>query len=56
MKFVVQDLQKTVDSAPKPISEDAQIAERITFLTHDFFTEQPVKDADGRTSFPYSPC
>ncbi|KAK4157010.1 O-methyltransferase-domain-containing protein [Chaetomidium leptoderma] len=46
MKFVVQDLQKTVDSAPKPISADSQVAERITLLAHDFFTEQVTKDAD----------
>lgn len=46
MKFVVQDLQKTVDSAPKPISSDAQVAERITLLPHDFFTEQVTKEAD----------
>ncbi|KAK4192539.1 S-adenosyl-L-methionine-dependent methyltransferase [Podospora australis] len=46
MKFVVQDLPKTVDSAPKPMSEDAQVAERITLLAHDFFTEQVTKDAD----------
>ncbi|AEO65259.1 uncharacterized protein THITE_2112095 [Thermothielavioides terrestris NRRL 8126] len=46
MKFVVQDLQKTVDSAPNPISPDPQVAERITLLAHDFFTEQVTKDAD----------
>jgi len=46
MKFVVQDLPKTVDSAPKPLSPDSQVAERITLLAHDFFTEQPTKDAD----------
>ncbi|TDZ75074.1 Chlorophenol O-methyltransferase [Colletotrichum trifolii] len=46
MKFVVQDLQKTVDSAPKPVSEDAQVAGRIEFMAHDFFTEQVVRNAD----------
>lgn len=46
-KFVVQDLQKTVDSAPKPICEDEDVSNRITLQAHDFFTEQPVKDADG---------
>ncbi|KAK4230953.1 hypothetical protein QBC38DRAFT_467405 [Podospora fimiseda] len=46
IKFVVQDLPKTVDSAPKPISEDSQVAERITLVAHDFFTEQVTKDAD----------
>jgi hypothetical protein len=49
MKFVVQDLPKTVDSAPSPISDDAQIAERITLQAHDFFTEQVTKGADGET-------
>lgn len=47
MKFVVQDLPKTVDSAPNPISPDPQVAERITLLAHDFFTEQVTKGADG---------
>ncbi|KAK4199612.1 S-adenosyl-L-methionine-dependent methyltransferase [Triangularia verruculosa] len=46
MKFVVQDLQKTVDSAPKPISPDPQVAGRITLLAHDFFTEQVTRGAD----------
>ncbi|OLN85733.1 Sterigmatocystin 8-O-methyltransferase [Colletotrichum chlorophyti] len=46
MKFVVQDLQETVDSAPKPISSDAQVADRIQLMAHDFFTDQVVKNAD----------
>lgn len=46
-KFVVQDLQKTVDSAPKPLSDDEDVDKRITLQAHDFFTEQPVKGADG---------
>ncbi|TQN68224.1 Chlorophenol O-methyltransferase [Colletotrichum shisoi] len=46
MKFVVQDLPKTVDSAPKPISDDPQVSERIEIVAHDFFKEQTVKDAD----------
>lgn len=46
-KFVVQDLQKTVDSAPKPISPDEDVSKRITLQAHDFFTEQPVHGADG---------
>lgn len=61
MKFVVQDLQKTVDSAPSPIADDAQVAERIQLVAHDFFTEQVTKDADGKwrkrpfTTSPLSP-
>ncbi|CAM1502234.1 Fc.00g042180.m01.CDS01 [Cosmosporella sp. VM-42] len=46
MKFVVQDLPKTVESAPKPLCADEDIANRITLQAHDFFTEQPVKGAD----------
>ncbi|KAK6224822.1 o-methyltransferase [Colletotrichum tabaci] len=46
MKFVVQDLPKTVDSAPNPISDDSQVSERIELVAHDFFKEQTVKDAD----------
>lgn len=50
MKFVVQDLQKTIDSAPKPLCEDQQVASRISLHAHDFFTEQqPVKGADGKS-------
>ncbi|KAH7175528.1 putative O-methyltransferase [Dactylonectria macrodidyma] len=45
-KFVVQDLQKTVDSAPSPISSDGDVAQRVTLQAHDFFTEQPVHGAD----------
>ncbi|KAM5346560.1 hypothetical protein ACJ41O_009565 [Fusarium nematophilum] len=46
MKFVVQDLPKTVDSAPKPLCADEDLSRRITLQAHDFFTEQPVKGAD----------
>ncbi|CCC04939.1 hypothetical protein SMACR_04306 [Sordaria macrospora] len=46
MKFVVQDTAKTVESAPKPISEDGQVAGRIELMAHDFFQEQVIKDAD----------
>ncbi|PHH83547.1 hypothetical protein CDD83_2962 [Cordyceps sp. RAO-2017] len=44
--FVVQDLPKTVDSAPRPICDDASVGARIRLQAHDFFEEQPVKDAD----------
>ncbi|EGX95068.1 O-methyltransferase, putative [Cordyceps militaris CM01] len=46
IKFIVQDLPKTVESAPSPISEDDAVASRITLQAHDFFKEQPVKGAD----------
>lgn len=46
MKFVVQDLPKTVASAPNPVCEDVQVSERVEFMAHDFFTTQRVKGAD----------
>ena len=45
MKFVVQDLPKTVASAPKL---EGDFGQRIMFQPHDFFTTQPVKGADGK--------
>jgi hypothetical protein len=47
MKFIVQDLQRMVDSAPKPLSEDEQVVGRVELMAADFFQEQPIKDADG---------
>ncbi|KAI1654696.1 S-adenosyl-L-methionine-dependent methyltransferase [Daldinia decipiens] len=46
IKFVVQDLPSTVESAPKPICADVKIAKRIRFQEHDFFKEQPIHGAD----------
>ncbi|KUI63993.1 Sterigmatocystin 8-O-methyltransferase [Cytospora mali] len=46
MRFVVQDLVSTVESAPNPVSEGGQVAERVKFMAHDFFMEQVVKGAD----------
>ncbi|KAH8886740.1 S-adenosyl-L-methionine-dependent methyltransferase [Thozetella sp. PMI_491] len=46
LTFIVQDLPRTVESAPQPIHGDSQIASRIKFQAHDFFTEQPAKGAD----------
>lgn len=43
MKFVVQDLPRTVASAPEL---PAEIKDRVTFQAHDFHTAQPVKGAD----------
>jgi hypothetical protein len=42
-KFVVQDLPKTVATAPVL---EGDLKERITFQAHDFHTEQPVRGAD----------
>ncbi|KAL4722290.1 Alpha-1,3-mannosyltransferase cmt1 [Fusarium chlamydosporum] len=46
MRFVVQDLPKTISSAPSPICEEQGVNQRISLQAHDFFTEQPVKGAD----------
>jgi hypothetical protein len=43
MKFVVQDLPKTVSSAP---ALPESLAGRVTYEAHDFYTPQPVKGAD----------
>lgn len=53
VRFVVQDLQRTVESAPKPVCEDGQVAERVEFMAHDFFTAQTVA-ADGELTRPLS--
>lgn len=44
MKFVVQDLPKTVADGPSKIPPE--LSDRIKFQAHDFYTDQPVKDAD----------
>lgn len=50
VKFIVQDLPKTVESAPSPICADESIARRVHLQVHDFFTTQSVKDADGKSN------
>ncbi|KAE9377359.1 sterigmatocystin 8-O-methyltransferase precursor [Stipitochalara longipes BDJ] len=44
LRFIVQDLPKVVEDAKTKVPPE--LAGRVTFMTHDFFTEQPVKDAD----------
>ncbi|KAF2430168.1 O-methyltransferase [Tothia fuscella] len=44
LRFVVQDLPKTVADGPSRIPQE--FADRIEFQAHDFYTEQPVKDAE----------
>ena len=42
LRCIVQDLPETIATAPKlPDMED-----RVTFMAHDFFTEQPVHGAE----------
>ncbi|PQE14635.1 O-methyltransferase protein [Rutstroemia sp. NJR-2017a BVV2] len=43
LKFVVQDLLKTIASAPQL---DDSLAPRIKYMVHDFHTAQPTKHAD----------
>ncbi|OTA01432.1 SAM-dependent methyltransferase [Trichoderma parareesei] len=46
IKFIVEDLPKTIETAPQPICDDETVAQRISLQVHDFFQEQPVKGAD----------
>ncbi|PVH96578.1 S-adenosyl-L-methionine-dependent methyltransferase [Periconia macrospinosa] len=43
-KFIVQDSKQTVQLAREEIPDD--VREQVSFQVHDFWTEQPVKDAD----------
>ena len=44
LRFIVQDLPKVIEHAKTKFP--AELAGRVTFMAHDFFTEQPVKNAD----------
>jgi trans-aconitate methyltransferase len=44
MSFIVQDLEDTIIAGRYQLPED--LGDRVTFMKHDFFTPQPVKDAD----------
>lgn len=44
LRFVVQDSAAVTNSGEAALPED--LKERIDFMPHDFFTEQPVKGAD----------
>ncbi|PPJ53309.1 hypothetical protein CBER1_00904 [Cercospora berteroae] len=50
LNFIVQDLPETVAGARKEMAQndkiDASVKARLEFMNHDFFTENPVKDAD----------
>lgn len=54
VRFVVQDLVSTVESAPDPVCEDGQVAGRVQFMAHDFFEEQVVRGADGESPVPFA--
>lgn len=42
LEVVVQDLPQVIESTQK----SGELNSRLTFMTHDFFQDQPVKDAD----------
>lgn len=44
LSFIVQDLEDTVAAGRETLP--AEFSERIQYMRHDFFTPQPVKDAD----------
>ncbi|KAF3025036.1 hypothetical protein E8E14_014352 [Neopestalotiopsis sp. 37M] len=44
MKFVVQDLEPVIEEAKKNVPSD--VADRVSFMVHDFFEPQPVSGAD----------
>ncbi|KAL9105865.1 MAG: hypothetical protein Q9227_009028 [Pyrenula ochraceoflavens] len=48
LSFVVQDLPETIAncSLKEELASDPEIASRISYMPHDFFQPQPIKDAD----------
>ncbi|KAI1180010.1 S-adenosyl-L-methionine-dependent methyltransferase [Nemania sp. FL0916] len=44
LSFVVQDLEPVITEAQKNVP--AEVADRISFMAHDFFNPQPVSGAD----------
>lgn len=44
LNFVVQDLPEAINASLKTLSSN--ITARVRFMAHDFFTEQPIKNAD----------
>jgi ubiquinone/menaquinone biosynthesis C-methylase UbiE len=44
IECIVQDVSKVVEEGKLLVTKD--VAERVTFMEHDFSTEQPVKGAD----------
>lgn len=45
LDFVVQDLEKAVAGAPEYMKQQGKETANLKFQVHDFFTEEPVKDA-----------
>lgn len=44
LRFVVQDMPEVVKGAEESLPEE--VAGRVSFASHDMFTEQPVRDAE----------
>ena len=44
LRFIVQDLPKVIEDAKT--KAPAELGNRVSFMAHDMFTEQPVKGAD----------
>lgn len=44
LRIIVQDRPDVVQVASKQLPEP--LKQRVSFMAHDFFTEQPIKDAD----------
>lgn len=44
LRFVVQDRAEVIAESSSLVPKD--VADRVTFMVHDFFTEQPVKNAE----------
>lgn len=44
LNIIVQDRPDVVELASKKLPE--KLKHRVSFMAHDFFTEQPIKDAD----------
>ena len=44
VKCVIQDIPSVVAEAHKSVPPE--LKDRVSFMTHDFFTEQPVKGAE----------
>lgn len=44
LRFIVQDREEVIAESSSLVPKD--VADRVTFMVHDFFTEQPVRGAD----------
>ena len=44
LRFIVQDLPKVIEDARTKVP--VELADRVTFMAHNIFAEQPVKGAD----------